>query len=75
MVIDLMVIHGRNVKIQWYFIRCFIYQYFVKYYSFVPNCKRGAGGVEKMHKGQKYQDFLKCGELFLGHSLVTIKWT
>ena len=27
-----------------------------------------------MHKGENYQDFLKWGEVFLGHSFIIIKW-
>ena len=29
----------------------------------------------KMHQGENYQDFLKLGGVFLGHSLIIIKWT
>ena len=48
-------------------------------YSFLPNCKWGRGGggeSNKMHQPQNYQDFLKWElGLFLGHSLIIIKWT
>ena len=32
------------------------------FYSFLPNCR-----------GENYQDFLKGGGMFLGHSLMIIK--
>ena len=32
-------------------------------------------GSNNMHQRENYQDFLKCGELFLGHSLIIIQWT
>ena len=49
-------------------------------YSFVPNCREwdmGRGGGEggasnKMHQGEIYQG---GGGVFLGHSLIIIKWT
>ena len=49
-------------------------------YSFVPNCRewdgRGEGGSNKMYQGGMYQGFLKWGVVvFLGHSLIIIKWT
>ena len=33
------------------------------------------GGWGKMHQEENYQDFLKWGGVFLGHSFVIIKWT
>ena len=30
-------------------------------------------GSNKMHQGEKYQDFLKWGEVVSGHSIITIK--
>ena len=41
----------------------------------MPNCR---GGANKMYLGENYQDLLKSGggeEVFLGHSIIMIKWT
>ena len=39
-------------------------------FSFVPYCR---GQSNKMHQGGNYQDLLKWGGGFLGHSLMMIK--
>ena len=40
-------------------------------YSFMPNCRE----VKKKKQWANYQVFLKWGRVFLGHSLIIIKWT
>ena len=44
------------------------------FHSFVPNC-RGGGESKKIDQRENYQDFLKIGQVFLGHSLIMIKLT
>ena len=50
---------------------------FISKYVFLKNYLvdviKGVESSNKMHQGENYQDFLKLGGVFLGHSLIIIK--
>ena len=75
------ILHFTLITVQKVGKTCFITIRSVIYYVSLWShstllCLIAGWGSNKMHLGEHYQDFLKWGGvMFLGHSLIIIKWT
>ena len=89
-IIIIIIIFAQSLAIHTFLVRCKFQNIYISalWSPFVnpagktfPNSRMknffclSVGGLSKMLQGGNYQDLLKWGGVFLGHSLITTKWT